>query len=82
MDRWVLRVLWPLIHFSETRQAWVLRGIGRWMGPALVERRRALPTGRPARADRFTPGSRRLDSPGSRRFERRPESEPTAVAHE
>ena len=74
MDRWVLRVLWPLVHWSDTRQAWVLRGVGRWLGPAFVERQRELPIGQPASADRFTPGSRR--------FQRRPKSEATTAGRE
>ena len=67
LDRRVLRVLWPVLQWSDTREAWVLRGVGRWIGPVLVERQRQLPVGRPARTDRFKPGTRNIERVSLRR---------------
>jgi hypothetical protein len=34
-------LLRPVVRYSATRDAWVLRGIGRWRGPVLRVDRRA-----------------------------------------
>jgi hypothetical protein len=32
----MLRALSPLFQYSDSREAWMLRGVGRWVGPVLV----------------------------------------------
>jgi hypothetical protein len=36
---WVLIVLWPAYRYSYSRDAHILRLIGRWVGPVLRERK-------------------------------------------
>ena len=35
---WLLAVLRPVVHYSYSRDAYVLRIIGRWVGPVLRRR--------------------------------------------
>jgi hypothetical protein len=48
----LLRALRPLFHYSAGRRAWVLRGVGRWVGPVLV-----------ARPERVSVAERSTDAP-------------------
>jgi hypothetical protein len=36
---WALALLWPLFRYSYSRDAHILRIVGRWVGPALRERK-------------------------------------------
>jgi hypothetical protein len=57
-----LSVLSPLFKYSDSREAWVLRGVGRWAGPALVPREWKVPPEKlPAEPAPFRPTSRRFE---------------------
>jgi hypothetical protein len=57
----VLRAARPLFHLSETREAWILRGVGRWVGPVLVERTEELAPAEPSMPGAFRRRGRRFE---------------------
>ena len=62
MPRAILRGLTPLFSYSDSRKAWTLRGIGRWVGPVLEPHQDDdLPRARSATADPFRPAQRRFE---------------------
>lgn len=71
VDTRVLKVLSPLFRYSESRRAWVLRGVGGVVGPKLIgsdrkgrrEPEPALRPGRPARHGLFRRESEQDRSP-------------------
>jgi hypothetical protein len=70
VGRSVLSVLSPFYRYSDSREAWMLRGVGRWVGPVLVPREwKIAPEPGPAA---LTP----IESNG-RRFVRREDREPS-----
>ena len=71
MDRSLLSVLSPLFKYSDSREAWVLRGVGRWAGPALVPREWKVPPEKlPAESTPFRPTTRRFERRRERETER------------
>jgi hypothetical protein len=70
----LLRALRPLLRYSAKRRAWVLRGVGRWVGPVLVERPERLSVAERSTDAPFRPGiarswiARHYDARTIRRF--------------